>query len=79
MKGRVLGLVCVVACLVAAPMLAQEGHPLTGSWHGEWHSASGAKNPVMIYMKWDSKKIEGILNPAFLLRLVQSVPRPAGV
>jgi len=48
---------CVPACF------AQEGHPLTGSWHGEWHAANGSKNPVMIYMKWDSKKIEGTLNP----------------
>jgi len=57
-------LVFLMACAVMVlPALAQEGHPLTGSWHGEWHSGSGAKNPVMIYMKWDSKNITGIINP----------------
>jgi hypothetical protein len=25
---------------------AQEGHPLTGSWHGEWHPAAGQKIPI---------------------------------
>ena len=63
MRGKAFGFICVLASLAVAPIVAQEGHPLTGSWHGEWHSASGAKNPVMIYMKWDSKKLEGILNP----------------
>jgi hypothetical protein len=42
---------------------AQEGHPLTGSWHGEWHPAAGQKIPVLIYMKWNSKAIEGTINP----------------
>src|SRR5581483_6446100 len=42
---------------------AQEGHPLTGSWHGEWHPAAGQKIPLFIYMKWNSKIVEGTLNP----------------
>jgi hypothetical protein len=63
MRGKPFGLICVLASLAFAPAVAQEGHPLTGSWHGEWHTASGAKNPVMVYMKWDSKKIDGIINP----------------
>jgi hypothetical protein len=48
---------------VALTLWAQEGHPLTGSWHGEWHPASGQKIPVLIYMKWNSKAIEGTINP----------------
>jgi hypothetical protein len=42
---------------------AQEGHPLTGSWHGEWHPATGQKIPVLLFMKWNSKTVEGTLNP----------------
>src|ERR1700691_3062244 len=41
----------------------QKGHPLTGSWHGEWHPTAGQKIPVLIYMKWNSKTIEGTINP----------------
>lgn len=48
---------------VVAPIAAQEGHPLTGSWHGEWHPAAGQKIPIFIYMKWNSKSVEGTLNP----------------
>ena len=42
---------------------AQEGHPLTGSWHGEWHPGADQKIPIFIYMKWNSKTVEGTINP----------------
>jgi hypothetical protein len=48
---------------IAVALWAQEGHPLTGSWHGEWHPAAGQKIPILIYMKWNSKAIEGTINP----------------
>jgi hypothetical protein len=48
---------------IAVATWAQEGHPLTGSWHGEWHPAAGQKIPILIYMKWNSKTIEGMINP----------------
>jgi hypothetical protein len=48
---------------IAVTTSAQEGHPLTGSWHGEWHPAVGQKTPVLLYMKWNSKSIEGTINP----------------
>src|ERR1700689_3795191 len=48
---------------IAVAAWAQEGHPLTGSWHGEWHPAAGQKIPIFIYMKWNSKAIEGTINP----------------
>jgi hypothetical protein len=47
----------------AAAVWAQEGHPLTGSWHGEWHPTPDKKVPILIYMKWNSKTIEGTINP----------------
>jgi hypothetical protein len=48
---------------IAVAIWAQEGHPLTGSWHGEWHPTAGQKIPILIYMKWNSKTIEGTINP----------------
>jgi hypothetical protein len=48
---------------VAVVLSAQEGHPLTGSWHGEWHPSAGQKVPILLYMKWNSKTIEGTINP----------------
>lgn len=42
---------------------AQEGHPLTGSWHGNWGPSATERHPVLLYMKWNSKEIEGTVNP----------------
>lgn len=45
-------------------LLAQEGHPLTGSWHGEWGAATAkAKTPIVMFLKWNNKSVEGTLNP----------------
>ena len=56
-------LILGLTCLLPLAALAQEGHPLTGSWHGEWHPAPGQKTPVLFYMKWNSKQVEGMINP----------------
>lgn len=64
MQRKSIFYACLLACLLAAmSALAQEGHPLSGSWHGEWHPASGQRTPVFIFMKWDSKNIVGTINP----------------
>ena len=55
-------LVCVLAGAAVSPLAAQEGHPLTGSWHGEWHTGS-EKHPLLFYMKWNAKMVEGTINP----------------
>ncbi|MBV9746841.1 MAG: hypothetical protein JO099_24025 [Acidobacteriia bacterium] len=54
--------VFVFACALILPLAAQEGYPLTGSWHGEWHTAS-EKHPLLFYMKWNTKNVEGTINP----------------
>ncbi len=62
MRGKsrfILLLACTIAAVAA---WAQEGHPLTGSWHGEW-SSQGQRNHVVFYMKWNTKTIEGMINP----------------
>ena len=56
-------LVLSLVCLLSLAALAQEGHPLTGSWHGEWHPAPNQKTPVLFYMKWNAKEVEGMINP----------------
>src|SRR5262245_32738705 len=55
-----IGLLVILAA--ALPILAQEGHPLTGSWHGAWTPA-GKRTPIMIYMKYDGKNVVGTINP----------------
>jgi hypothetical protein len=53
----------IAVALWGQALWAQEGHPLTGSWHGEWHPSAGQKTPILLYMKWNSKAIEGTINP----------------
>lgn len=58
--------VAVLACLVAGfalPMLAQEGHPLTGTWHGEYGTSPTQQTPIVFLMHWNSKIVEGKVNP----------------
>ena len=47
-------------CMIAP---AQEGHPLAGSWHGDWGAGSGQRTPIFFYLKWDSKNVVGTINP----------------
>ena len=52
----------LAALAAAIPILAQEGHPLTGTWHGEW-SSGAQKDNVVMFLKWDNKNIVGTINP----------------
>jgi hypothetical protein len=62
MRARVLSIGLLVVLVAALPIFAQEGHPLTGSWHGAWTPA-GKRTPIMIYMKYDGKNVVGTINP----------------
>lgn len=62
-RGAVLAIVWGGILLAVAPIPAQEGHPLTGSWHGTWGASQTDRHPVLVYMKWDSKNVEGDINP----------------
>jgi hypothetical protein len=54
------GLIVVVLALV--PAVAQEGHPLAGTWYGDYGPAK-QKTDVTVIMKWDGKVVSGTINP----------------
>jgi hypothetical protein len=58
---RVPGL--LIALLMAAPALAQFGHPLKGTWSGDWGPANDNRTRVLIELHWDGKAITGLINP----------------
>jgi hypothetical protein len=60
-RRKALALACAAAFSVLA--FAQEGHPLTGTWHGEWSPAPGQHTRIVMFMKWDTKNIIGTINP----------------
>jgi hypothetical protein len=45
------------------PSLAQEGHPLKGSWLGTWESNDTHGDNVLLVLDWDGESITGIINP----------------
>src|SRR6266436_1077597 len=55
--GRVPAL--LVALLIAAPALAQFGHPLKGTWSGDWGPTKDNRTHVVLEMNWDGKDAAG--------------------
>lgn len=53
----------IAAAALAAPVVAQEGHPLKGSWLGEWQGNSVHGDNVLVILDWDGKNITGMINP----------------
>ena len=62
MRTRVLLLICLLTAL-GLPGLAQEGHPLTGTWSGDWGTNASQRNHLTFVLNWDGDKITGTMNP----------------
>ena len=57
-------LIGLLACLaVATTALAQYGHPLKGSWSGDWGVTKEHRTRVLLDLNWDGKAITGAINP----------------
>jgi hypothetical protein len=57
---RALLLACMAIC---APVFSQQGHPLTGTWSGDWGATSTQRNHLTFVMNWDGKNVTGLINP----------------
>jgi len=53
----------LAALLVAVPALAQFGHPLKGTWSGDWGPTKENRTHVVLELNWDGKAITGNINP----------------
>jgi hypothetical protein len=53
----------LIALLLAAPALAQFGHPLKGSWSGDWGATKDNRTRILLELHWDGKAITGTINP----------------
>ena len=59
-------LACILVGMLAGStiaLMAQEGHPLTGSWHGDYGTSPTQRTQFVFLMHWDSKNVEGKINP----------------
>jgi hypothetical protein len=62
LKAACLFLILIGSMLTMAAS-AQEGHPMSGTWAGEWGPDKAHRNQVTIIMNWDGKAITGMMNP----------------
>ena len=55
---------CLLSCLaIAAPLFAQNGFPLKGTWSGDWGPSKSERHRILLEFDWDGKTIAGTLNP----------------
>lgn len=77
--------VVAVAALIASAGSAQEGHPLDGTWYGDYTTGRQVTD-ITVIMKWDGKSITGLLNPgpnskpltAVVMDITPGKPAPQG-
>ena len=65
---RTLRALCFLACsALAATSSAQEGHPLVGSWHGDWGLGSAGRQDLTLVIDYtaDGAAVTGIANPGY--------------
>jgi len=59
--------ICIIwsasSLLLALSLFAQQGHPLSGTWTGDWGPNPTQRTHVTIVMDWDGKQVTGQINP----------------
>ena len=64
MRMRLVRLGALSAFLaLASAAWAQFGHPLKGSWSGDWGVNKVDRTRVLIDIQWDGKALTGTINP----------------
>jgi hypothetical protein len=81
------------ACLLFAFMMAlsvatiaQEGHPMAGTWYGDYGTGN-QKRDLTVIMKWDGRNVTGTVNPgpnataikAAVMKITPGKPAAEGV
>ena len=82
MQVRIVRLAFFVYLALAIPAWAQFGHPLKGTWSGDWWVTRGQENRVLLEFNWDGKQVTGVLSPgpnAVPLRNLTLEPPAGGV
>lgn len=63
LRGLMKGSLGVLAIALVLPIIAQEGHPLKGSWIGVWEKNAVHGDDVLLILNWDGKAVTGMINP----------------
>ena len=63
MRLYVSKLALISALAMGSAASAQEGHPVKGSWIGEWEGNQEHGEFVLVVMDWNGEEISGVINP----------------
>jgi hypothetical protein len=63
MKKLLTTAAAVLTLVLLGTGSAQEGHPLKGSWLGEWAGNTVHGDNILLILDWDGKAITGMINP----------------
>src|SRR5262245_42465203 len=63
MKSVRLVFLLATVLILTVSAIAQEGHPLTGTWYGDFGSTPAKRNDLTIVLKWDGANTTGMVNP----------------
>jgi hypothetical protein len=66
------------AALSIGVLFAQEGHPLVGSWHGNWGPSAKDRTDITVIFNWDGTNLTGTLNPGLDAMKLQSATLQPG-
>ena len=49
--------------LLASVSRAQEGHPMSGVWVGDWGVDGAERSRVVVVLEWEGAELSGTINP----------------
>ena len=58
-----IALSLVVGLTLVLPAIAQEGHPMNGTWVGDWGPTKDQRTRVVVAMEWTGKELTATINP----------------
>ncbi|MEP7353626.1 MAG: hypothetical protein ABI824_10385 [Acidobacteriota bacterium] len=61
----------LAVALFCSVLLAQEGHPMKGTWHGNFGANEKDRTPITLVMDWDGKNVTGIMNPGLRVAKIE--------
>ena len=83
MRGTFRALCFSAGFALAVTTSAQEGHPLVGSWHGDWGTGATGRQDLTVVIDYtpDGADVTGIANPGYdhatLQNIQLTIPKPA--
>lgn len=64
MPAKLTRLIVVAVLLgLTGPAVAQYGHPLKGSWSGDWGPSEDDRRRLLLLLDWNGSAVTGTINP----------------